>query len=331
MTVTAPRPRTVAPPEARGPLSDAVLQRLSGGEAPFPAAGDADPWGDDLQLALYLSYELHYRGDSDLEWDPALLGLRREMERGFLSAVRCELDGGDDVEAALAPLLLEPVHGTGPSWHLARRGTREQLREYTAHRSLYHLKEADPQAFVVGRLEGQAKAALVTVQHDEYGAGRAERMHATLFAAAMRELDLDDGYGAYLDAAPAVTLAPVNLMSLFGLHRALRGAAYGQFVLIEVTSPPGSRRLSRAFARLSDGTAGQRFYDEHIEADAVHEQLLRAGLADLLAREPQLAADVVLGLQAGSLLEERFGAHLLSAWGEGRTSLCRPLDADATR
>jgi hypothetical protein len=33
---------------------------------------------------------------------------------------------------------------------------------------------------------------MVSVQHDEYGAGRVERMHATLFAAMMRELDLDD-------------------------------------------------------------------------------------------------------------------------------------------
>ena len=312
-------------PTARGPLSDAVLTSVTnGGTSALPARADGiDPLGEDLQLALYLCYELHYRGlpGADLEWDADLLRLRRAMERAFLDELRQRVDGGDDVEAELAPLLLEPVTGSGPSWHLSREGTREQLREYIAHRSLYHLKEADPQAFVVGRLEGQAKAALVSVQHDEYGAGRVERMHAQLFAETMRELDLDSTYGGYLEQAPAVTLAPVNLMSMVGLHRQLRGAAYGLFVLIEVTSSPGSRRLSRAFARLSDGTAGQRFYDEHVEADAVHEQLLRAGLADLLAREPGLAADVVFGIQAGTLSEERFGEHVMTAWRAGRSSL----------
>ena len=180
------------------------------------------------------------------------------------------------------------------------------------------------------RLEGQVKAAVVSVQHDEYGAGRAERMHAALFAELLRELDLDDGYGVHVDVAPAATLAPVNLMSLLALHRSLRGAAVGQFVMIEVTSSPGSRRLSSAFDRLSDGGAGQRFYDEHVEADAVHEQVLRAGLRDLLRREPHLAADVVLGIEAGLLVEDRFADHVLGAWSAGRSSLRRPL-ADGPR
>ena len=290
---------------------------------------DVDPYGDDLQLALHLAYELHYRStpgvDDALEWDPEVLRLRSRLERPFLDALRRDTSGSDDVEAALTPLLLEPVTGTGPSWHLAGHGERWQLREYVAHRSVYHLKEADPQAFVVPRLEGQVKAAMVSVQHDEYGAGRVERMHATLFAAMMRELDLDDAYGAHVDPAPAATLAPVNLMSLLGLHRSLRGAAVGQFVMIEVTSSPGSRRLSSAFDRLSDGTAGQRFYDEHVEADAVHEQLLRAGLRDLLRREPHLAADVVLGIEAGLLLEDRFADHVLGAWSTGASSLRGPV------
>jgi hypothetical protein len=332
-TLSLPLTPSAAPlPSARGPLSEALLEALVGVRAlcdlPLPPA-DVDPYGEDLQLALHLSYELHYRSlagvDDALEWDPDLLRLRALLERPFLDALRRDTSASDDVEAALAPLLLEPVSGTGPSWHLAGSGERWQLREYVAHRSVYHLKEADPQAFVVPRLEGQLKAAVVSVQHDEYGAGRAERMHAGLFAAVLRELDLDDGYGAHVDRAPAATLAPVNLMSLAGLHRSLRGVAVGQFVMIEVTSSPGSRRLSSAFDRLSDGSAGQRFYDEHVEADAVHEQVLRAGLRDLLRREPHLAADVVLGIEAGLLVEDRFADHVLGAWTAGRSSLRRPL------
>ena len=326
MTLALP-PALQQLPAARGPLSGALLEALTGRRptGSLPVDVRADPYGEDLQLALHLAYEVHYRPQAgvpdDLEWDPGLLAFRARLERPLLAALRDETSGGDDVEGALAPLLREPVSGTGPSWHLARDGELWQLREYAAHRSVYHLKEADPQAFVVPRLDGQVKAAVVTVQHDEYGAGRVERMHATLFADMLRELGLDDSYGAHVDAAPAATLLPVNLMNLLALHRSRRAAAVGQFVMIEVTSSPGSRRVSSAFARLDAGQAGPRFYDEHVEADAVHEQLLRAGLRDLLEREPQLAADVVFGIEAGLLVEERFGSAVLAAWSAGRSSL----------
>lgn len=323
-------------PAGRGPLSSAVLAVLAGAEDPRELAGvadraqRADPYGEDLQLALYLCYELHYRSmqgvDPDLEWDPDLLGLRRLLERPFLAALRAEVTGGSDVDAVLEPLLLEPVSGAGPSWFLSSAGQSWHLAEYVAHRSMYHLKEADPQSWVIPRLDGQAKASLVGVQHDEYGAGRAERMHAELFRELMLELGLDATYSAYLDAVPSVTLAPVNLMSMLGLHRSLRGAALGQFAMIEVTSSPGSRRLSAACGRLGAAVAGRRFYDEHIEADAVHEQVIRRELLrDLLEREPGLAADVVLGIQASLLLEDRFGEHVVGAWVAGRSSLRLPL------
>jgi hypothetical protein len=330
-TLLTPAPVTPAAPlpEPRGPLSEQLRAVLCGRAEPhaLPAAppGGTDPFGEDLQLSLHLAYELHYRSlagvDAELEWDPEVLRFRRGLERPFLQALREAVGTGDDVDAELGAMLLEPLRGTGTSWHLASSGERWQLREYVAHRSVYHLKEGDPQAFVVPRLEGQSKAAFVTVQHDEYGAGRADRMHSVLFAGMMRELGLDDGYGALVDAVPASTLATTNLMSLAGLHRALRGVALGHFAMIEVTSSPGSRRMSQAFTRLEGGPAGLRFYDEHVEADAVHEQLLRAGLREQLEREPALAPDVVLGLRASLLLEQRFGEHMLHCWQEGRTSL----------
>jgi len=212
------------------------------------------------------------------------------------------------------------------SYHLLRTGEPWQLREYLAHRSLYHLKEADPQAWVIPRLPAAAKAALVTVEHDEYGAGDPERVHARMFAAMLRSTGLDDGYGAYLDSAPASTLAEVNLMSLCGLHRALRGALVGQFATVELTSSPGSDRLVRAMDRMGFPAAASAFYAEHVEADAVHEQLMRRGVVQpLLAEEPELASDVVFGIRASTLLAERFGDHLLSAWANGRTSLRHTL------
>ncbi|MFJ3860099.1 iron-containing redox enzyme family protein [Streptomyces sp. NPDC090085] len=336
MNATAPAPARSAPAlvGGRGDVSSAVVRSLRTGRPPAhdPAAvPDADPWGEDLQLALYLLYELHYRGfagvDDDREWDPELLRLRRALEDRFLGALRTGLeDGPRTVDEAFAPLLVEPVDLSGSvSRHLETDGELWQLREYAALRSLYHLKEADPHLWVVPRLTGRAKAGMVAVEYDEFGAGRAERIHAGLFAALLDDLGLDTSYGAHLDLAPAVLLATVNLMSLFGLHRALRGALVGHFACVEITSSPGSRRLAAAMRRCGAGPAAEHFYAEHVEADAVHEQVVRHEVVGgLLAEEPGLEPDVAFGCAATGLLEDRLGTHLLTAWGAGRSALRRP-------
>ena len=111
-------------------------------------------------------------------------------------------------------------------------------------------------------------------------------------------------------------------MSLCGLHRRWRGASVGQFALIEVTSSPGSARLVKAMQRLGLSEAATAFYVEHVEADAVHEQLVRRGLlADLVGRSPELAADVVFGMRALTLLEDRLSDHLMRSWDAGSSSL----------
>ncbi|MER7010206.1 iron-containing redox enzyme family protein [Saccharopolyspora sp. NPDC000359] len=313
-------------PAPRGPLSAGVVEALRTGSAPAPPAHGAEPYGQDLQLALYCLYELHYRGfrevDPEREWDPDLLALRRDLERAFLSALRADVPAGDDVAAELQQLLVEPLDAWGATHHLQRDGELWQLREYVTHRSLYHLKEADPQAWVIPRLAGAAKATFVTIEHDEYGAGRPERMHSHLFAAMMRALDVDDTYGAHLDVVPAEALAEVNLMSMCGLHRGLRGALLGQFAVVELTSSPGSARLVRAMRRLGCGPEAVEFYAEHIEADAVHEQLVRRGvLGPLLAAEPELAADVVFGVRAATHLAGKFEAVLLNRWARQESTL----------
>ncbi|MFD9791451.1 iron-containing redox enzyme family protein [Streptomyces sp. NPDC059070] len=324
--------RGPALPEPRGELSARLIGHLRDGRG-LPegeAAAGAEPYGDDLQLALYVCYELHYRGfagvDDAYEWDPALLGVRRGLEDRFLAALRRDATREHDVAEAFDELLVEPVHGTGVSHFLQREGMLWQLREYAAQRSLYHLKEADPHAWVLPRLWGRAKAGMAAVEFDEYGGGRPERVHARLFADLMRDLGLDPAYGRYLDAGCAPMLAVVNLMSLFGLRRALRGALVGHFATVEVTSSPGSRRLASAMRRAGAGPAAEFFYTEHVEADAVHEQVVRHEVVGgLLEVEPELASDVVFGVDATAFLEDRLGEHLLACWRAGDTSLRSPL------
>lgn len=319
-----------------GPISARVVDLLGGAWTSSDRALDVDgedPYGLDLQLALYACYELHYRGFAGVsgswEWDPTLLELRARLERVFLDALRRdvgEVDSSETAADAMAALSIEPVDGTGLSYFLRDEGTWEQMREYFVHRSLYHLKEADPHAFAIPRLVGTAKAAFVAVQNDEYGAGRGQRMHQQLFADLLAAADLDATYLGYLDDVPADALTVVNLMSLFGLHRDLRGAAIGHFASTEITSPPGSARIVAALERMAAPHSCTVFYREHVEADAVHEQVVRHDVVgDLVAREPALEPDVLFGIRARDVVEDRLADHMMACWQAGRSSLRRPL------
>jgi Iron-containing redox enzyme len=326
-------------PAAVGPVSATIVDVLQRGRAALHARRidlpvcDADPFGLDLQLSLYICYELHYRGFAGVnprwEWNPALLHTRGRLEEVFLDAVRRDVGAIESDATAwseMDKISLEPVDGAGPSYYLRDKGDWQQMREYFVHRSLYHLKEADPHAWAIPRLMGHAKAAFVAVEFDEYGGGRGDRLHQHLFAELMDAAGLDASYLGYLGDVPAPALASVNLMSLFGLHRELRGAAIGHFASTEITSSPGSRRLVDALERMGAPEPCIAFYREHVEADAVHEQVVRTDVVgDLVAREPQLDRDVVFGIRARDVVEDRLADYLMTCWAAGRSSLRRPL------
>jgi hypothetical protein len=295
--------------------------------------GDVDPYGLDLHMALATCYELHYHGfagvDPNWEWNAGLLHLRGRLEDVFLTALREGVGavGPDETaEAEMTRLSIEPATGRGPTHHLRAKGTWEQLQEYFVHRSLYHLKEGDPHAWVIPRLTGQAKASFVAVEFDEFGGGRAAQLHQQLFADLLASMDLDVSYLGYLNHAVAESLIPVNLMSMFGLRRAFRGATVGHFAATEITSSPGSRRMVQALERVGAPGPAVKFYAEHVEADAVHEQVVRTDIVgDLVRREPALEADVVFGMRAFEFVEDRLADHMMNCWAEGRTSLRRAL------
>jgi hypothetical protein len=299
---------------------------------PAPSAGGDPLADDDLQLALYVLYELHYRGfggvDEAWEWEPALLALRAELERRFEAGLhaavgepRPEAVDAADMDVALRSIADED-DAPSVSIHIERRATEEQALEFLIHRSAYQLKEADPHSFALPRLHGRPKAAMVEIQADEYGGGRPDRIHAQLFADTLEGVGLDAAYGAYLDHIPAVTLATVNLMSLCGLHRRRRGAIVGHLALFEMTSAVPNRRYAAGFRRLGYDDRTCAFFDEHVVADAVHESVAAVDLAGGLVRqEPGLAGDVLWGARALVEVEARWARHLLEAWEDGRSSL----------
>ena len=69
------------------------------------------------------------------------------------------------------------------------------------------------------------------------------------------------------------------------------------------------------------------YFDEHVEADAVHEQLaLREICGRLVEAEPGLLGDVLLGAAVCGVLEAEAAERMLRSWEGGRSSL---LDTSA--
>jgi hypothetical protein len=290
----------------------------------------------DVQLTLFMLYGLTYgsfqqMGD-DHEWDVTLIQVRLLLEAAFERELRAlvppaAVPAANAAEVALALFALTaPSVEPSASKYIAKHATREQAREFIVQRTIYTLREADPHSWAIPRLTGAPKAALIEIQSDEYGGGRPDRMHSAMFAQTVRELGLDDTYGAYIDLVPAITLASHNLMSMFGINRRLRGAIVGHLAAYEMTSSIPSRYLGDGFRRLGYGTKVTAYFDEHVIADAVHEQIAGRDLAGGLAEaEPELTGDIMWGAQACLAVEGLVGQHLLDAWEQGRSSLTRAI------
>ncbi|WP_166875952.1 iron-containing redox enzyme family protein [Salinibacterium sp. ZJ450] len=294
---------------------------------------------DDLQLALLILYGLHYGSlvetDGDWEWHPATLAARLTIEEAFERELRQRIAAPElpqpTRETVAAALFELTGRDTGPSLsrYVAREASREQLIELVVQKSVYTLKEADAQTWAIPRLRGRAKAGLVEIQADEYGGGRPERMHAAIYAGTMRGVGLDDRYGAYLDQVSAITLASFNLMTMFGLNRRLRGASVGHFAAFEMTSSVPNRFYANGFRRHGYGDDVTWYFDEHVEADAVHEQLAAREVAGSLAEdEPALLGDIFFGAAACLTVDGWVGEHILNSWTAGQSSLRMPLDTE---
>ncbi len=212
-----------------------------------------------------------------LEWDLAVLGARRDLEEAFEAGLRTHDREASpwirrDVPDRLREIAAPPDADSLPAF-IEREATLDQAREFLMHRSAYQLKEADPHSWVIPRLDGAAKTAVMEIQYDEYGSGDPAWMHSELFRTTMIAAGLDGSYGAYLDRLPGPTLATVNLITLFGMHRRWRGALVGHLAAFEMTSSLPNRAYAHGFRRLGFDDDAVRFFDEHVEADSVHEVL----------------------------------------------------------
>ncbi len=305
-------------PAARGALSEVVLDRLSGSPTDDLGAVPCASGPDDAAITLWTLHELHYRGfdgvDDRWEWAPALMSVRATLEQDLEGDLRSRYvapERTDDLAADLFTMIREH---DGPSLaaHVQHRATHEEVLTLIRERSIYHLKEADPTSWVLPRLEAGPKAALMEIQFDEYGAGRPERLHHRLFQLGMAELGLDATYGAYIDEASTEVLEQNNALSMFGLHRRLRGAALGHLAAFEATSSIPSKRMAQGLERVGITGALRDYYAEHVLADSVHDQLaVRAVCVPLAEAEPALADDILFGAYSCLDLETRTAQRLL--------------------
>ena len=310
-------------PKARGAFSEALfagMRRWPDEQLVGPTSPPEDE--EDAAIALWALYELHYGGfddtHDDLEWHPVLLRTRHALETALEGRLTDRWEGhvpdGPFVDAFFD--YVGDHDGPSIARHVHKEADVQQLLDLLRFRSVYHLKEADPTVWTVPRLPTAAKAPLVEVLYDEFGAGIPRRLHAELFARGLDACGLRPEYGAYVDEAPAEILEQNNAMSLFGLHRRLRGASVGHFAAFEVGSPVPSRQMAQGLDRVGLAPEMVHYYAEHAEADAVHEQLaVRDVCGGLLAAEPALAAQVWFGAFTCLDQEARVAKRLLAHWG----------------
>ena len=341
------QPAMATLPRARGPLERAAARAAAC--AARPAARPvprprADPLADDdLQLALYCCYELHYRG---------FAGRRRPLGVGAVAARRPRGGSRQAFEdALLRPSSARRARQRPPDeMDLALRAIADADDGPSLSRYLERQATLDAGARVPGpplRLPAQGgRPALVGAaaparrrrrrrwsrsRPTSTAAGGPSASTRSCSPTRWRRSGLDATYGAYLDAIPGVTLATVNLMSLFGLHRRWRGAIVGHLALFEMTSSIPNRRYANGLRRLGfDGDATE-FFDEHVEADAVHENIAAVDLAGGLARqEPALGPDVLWGARALVAARRALGRRTCSTPGRRAAARCaRPLAARA--
>ena len=284
--------------------------------------GDGRCRGAASPLTLWCLYELHHRGFDDVadehEWDPQLIALRQRLEADLEQQLRERAPeppapGGDFATEFFAAIAAHD--GPSAAEHIHRAATEEQARQFLRHKSVYTLKESDHTTWTIPRLNYPVKAAVVELQYDEYGGGNPHRLHANLFAKGLAASGLDAEYGAHLDEAPVEVLVQNNVMSLFGLNRRLRAASLGFLAAFEATSSAPSRRIARGLTRLGFPPEMVEYYTEHVEADAVHEQLaVRTVCGTLIGEEPEQYENVWFGAWACLHVEDLYGERMLAEW-----------------
>jgi hypothetical protein len=269
----------------------------------------------------------------DLTMAAVLLELEHGFE-GWLGSFALPEEPPQDVDAFAAWLKDLTLERELPEFPPTGMGTfihddisLEQLKEIVAMRSLFFLKEPDPWAMVIPSLHGEAKAGLLDLLLDEYGWGRYDHMHSTVYEELMGALDMETGYDAYLERTPWQFLAGLNLQGLYARHRRLCRRMYGYIYLVEADSPRSMVNYLAAWKRFGlDGDERiTKFYELHITADEGHQEVaLDEIIRPVVKAEPAAAPEVARGVLEGHAVDHLFSEHLKACFTAGRSALRDP-------
>ncbi|MGV9300873.1 iron-containing redox enzyme family protein [Amycolatopsis sp. NPDC003676] len=333
-------------PHPRGPVSEMLVRALqsppeAGAKAVLDgiSAAQVDSVSDeDLQLGLFLCYGPQYclfgEPAQSWEWDASLVELRKRLETRFARELGEAAGELPETEVEKLPEFLmelgKPSPGRSLSRYIKQEATMAQFKEFLAHRSVYSLMEADHHSLAIPRVRGGGKPALVEIQSDEYGGGIPGRLHSQLFELTMAELGMITEFGGYFEDVPACSLATVNLISYFGTYGRHRGALLGNLAITEIGSHYVNRNFRNGLQRLNGSDDSWLFFQEHIVADAVHEQLAAHDMCGKFVREnPGELSDVVFGAVVTAELGGRANEAILSSWEHGESALRRTTSAAA--
>ena len=285
--------------------------------------------GEEVPLALYCLYELHYRGfagvSDDWEWDATCLELRRRLERASLRELRYEVFLSYGIEKMhAADVLMELSTLTNDTARLRSAlmttdATDAQTQELTLLRSFL---PTDSSAVPTGSVAHQRNQATAGERHTT----SRPLIHpswapagAELFGAVSEEHLLGSGKVENLELVPSATLSNLNVARMFILHRRWRAALAGHVTqqILHAEAHTGDLASYESEGGVTDR---HRWAKVHVDAVA-HVAVLDQLIGGVLADEPALSDDVVFGARAYAYLETTFVTRVLSAWVNGRSSL----------
>lgn len=298
-------------PRARGPLSRQVLRALrgersvgAGVDSPLPPGS---PHDDDFQLSLWILNVVR-AGDFEGVDRHCVGSLRVQNFRWYLERA---------YEDRLRNLTPQPPAGPLP-WlidDLRSDGSRpapdvEVAKQRFVTKAPYLAWEADPHTLTLAAVEFPLKQPLADIQSGEYGVGHGDT-HAVIYRNCLAALDVS--LVEALESAPAEAYAYANSAWLFGADRRLRGASLGQLCLLEMDSVEPCARAVDDWDRFDLPVEARRWYDVHVMADAVHDQVIRQQLIPAIEREtPHLLDDAAWGAMVTAELLKLLDAAVLA-------------------
>lgn len=282
--------------------------------------------------ALQEAHRSLYAIYADCIWRPTpagqtaeILRFRKILEAGFCSYLeRVREDAGVELnppKAELGSWFESLALGEHPledgAWgeYLRNDATRDALERVVSQRSLFFLREPDPWIYAVPSLTGIAKAGLIDLLLDEYGWGKLDRMHSSIYANLMEALGLETAIDHYELTTTWQFLATLNHQWMCALDPLLSRRLIGTIYLTEADSPQAMTNYLAAWERLGiDDPRVLEFYELHVAADENHRDVALSEVAVPVAEAEgeDAARAIAMGIFDARTLEAEFASSELA-------------------